>query len=185
MRYVFSDSNSGSGWSPLYGGGAHLDQDAIQYIHKFYCKDCRMEEEKAKAEAAASGNSSPAQGSQGSPGSSETGEKPKSPQSMLEEMSLQQSMDKNRECKKILYCRGSDAIFENNENIVLQGLRHNFNIGVASKAYIHTCLIFENNENIGDACQQLVRQSRTMPHHATPVSTPMYCDSQLVINVQL
>ena len=83
----FADSSSSSSWSPLYGGGAHLDQEAIQYIHKFYCKDCRMEAEKAKA-AAAEGTS-PKEGEE---------EKPTSPQSTLEEMSLQQSMDKNKEC---------------------------------------------------------------------------------------
>lgn len=83
---VFSDSSSTSSWSPLYGGGAHLDQEAIQYIHKFYCKDCRMEAEKAKA-AAADGVKH--EGDE---------EKPVSPQSSLEELSLQQSMDKNKEC---------------------------------------------------------------------------------------
>ncbi|XP_052070254.1 myocardin-related transcription factor B-like isoform X2 [Mytilus californianus] len=84
------DSSSSSSWSPLYGGGAHLDQEAIQYIHKFYCKDCRMEAEKAKA-AAADGTTPKLNGEE---------EKPTSPQSTLEEMSLQQSMDKNKESLK-------------------------------------------------------------------------------------
>lgn len=84
------DSSSSSSWSPLYGGGAHLDQEAIQYIHKFYCKDCRMEAEKAKA-AAADGTTTKLNGEE---------EKPTSPQSTLEEMSLQQSMDKNKESLK-------------------------------------------------------------------------------------
>jgi len=55
-----------------------------------------MEAEKAKAEAAASGDSPQNPG-----GSAETGQ-PISPQSTLEEMSLQQSMDKNKECKYYL-----------------------------------------------------------------------------------
>ncbi|KAJ8318233.1 hypothetical protein KUTeg_003324, partial [Tegillarca granosa] len=87
-------SGSTSSWSPLYGGGAHLDQEAIQYIHKFYCKDCRMEHEaaeRAKAAAAASGDS---------PASSPEAPQPTSPQATLEEMSLQQSMDKNKESLK-------------------------------------------------------------------------------------
>ena len=91
MLFIFvSDSSSSSSWSPLYGGGS-LDQEAIQYIHKFYCKDCRMEEQAKAAAAAASGDSPPAQ--------TDTVEEPISPQSTLEEMSLQQSMDKNKECK--------------------------------------------------------------------------------------
>ncbi|XP_060079634.1 myocardin-related transcription factor B-like [Ylistrum balloti] len=91
------DSSSGSGWAPLYGGGTHLDQEAIQYIHKFYCKDCRMEEEKAKAAAAAAGGDSP----EGGGDTTDTpSEQPISPEILLEEMSLQQSMDKNKESLK-------------------------------------------------------------------------------------
>ncbi|XP_071129711.1 myocardin-related transcription factor B-like isoform X1 [Mytilus edulis] len=90
LPQVSVDSSSSSSWSPLYGGGAHLDQEAIQYIHKFYCKDCRMEAEKAKA-AAADGTTPKLNGEE---------EKPTSPQSTLEEMSLQQSMDKNKESLK-------------------------------------------------------------------------------------
>jgi hypothetical protein len=51
-----------------------------------------MEAEKAKA-AAAEGTS-PKEGEE---------EKPTSPQSTLEEMSLQQSMDKNKECMYLTY----------------------------------------------------------------------------------
>jgi hypothetical protein len=90
--FLFVDTSSSStSWSPLYGGGTSLDQEAIQYIHKFYCKDCRMEAEMAVLDKAAAAGG-------GGVGMGET-ELPTSPQSTLEEMSLQQSMDKNKECK--------------------------------------------------------------------------------------
>lgn len=91
---LFSDTSSSSSWSPLYGGGTSLDQEAIQYIHKFYCKDCRMEAERAEKEKAA------ATGTDGKGEGEIEQVPPTSPQSTLEEMSLQQSMDKNKECKQ-------------------------------------------------------------------------------------
>ena len=100
LSFSLSDTSSSGGWSPLYGGGTSLDQEAIQYIHKFYCKDCRMEAERAeqeKAAAAASGSGGKGEGEPEYP-------PPTSPQSTLEEMSLQQSMDKNKESKhKYMY----------------------------------------------------------------------------------
>ncbi|XP_062573306.1 myocardin-related transcription factor B-like isoform X1 [Saccostrea cucullata] len=87
------DTSSSGSWSPLYGGGTSLDQEAIQYIHKFYCKDCRMEAEKAEKEKAALGGEGPVKGDPEQMS-------PTSPQSTLEEMSLQQSMDKNKESLK-------------------------------------------------------------------------------------
>ena len=100
LSFSLTDTSSSGGWSPLYGGGTSLDQEAIQYIHKFYCKDCRMEAERAeqeKAAAAASGSGGKGEGESEYP-------PPPSPQSTLEEMSLQQSMDKNKESKhKYMY----------------------------------------------------------------------------------
>ncbi|XP_048764067.2 myocardin-related transcription factor B-like isoform X3 [Ostrea edulis] len=92
IKKNWDTTSSSNSWSPLYGGGTSLDQEAIQYIHKFYCKDCRMEAEKAEKEKAAAAVT-------GGEGKGET-ELPTSPQSTLEEMSLQQSMDKNKESLK-------------------------------------------------------------------------------------
>ena len=86
-KCVLSESANSSAWSPVYGGGAKLDSDTINYIHRIYCRECRMEEQRRKMEqeAAASGSGST--------------EKPTSPQNVVEEASLQQAMDKNKECK--------------------------------------------------------------------------------------
>ncbi|KAL3876576.1 hypothetical protein ACJMK2_034410 [Sinanodonta woodiana] len=84
------DSSKSGSWSPLYGG-TRLDQDTIQYIHKFYCKDCRMEAERAKAAA---------EGGMVGEEAVEIKQEPSSPHNSFEDMSLQRSMDKNKESLK-------------------------------------------------------------------------------------
>lgn len=96
MFYLFSDSSSGTSWSPLYGGGSKLDKDAIQIIHCIYCKDCRMEKLAAeRAKQAGAGTST----DQDPPTLS-----PSSPHNLLDEISLQQTMDKNKECELCTVC---------------------------------------------------------------------------------
>ena len=53
----FADSGSSSAWSPLFNGGAtgangtkQLDTDTINFIHRIYCRECRMEAEKKAQE---------------------------------------------------------------------------------------------------------------------------------------
>ena len=89
----FADSAKPSSWSPLYGGGTKLDKDAIQIIHCIYCKDCRMEKQAAEQAKLAAG------GGGGEADSTTSPAGPTSPQTSLEEFSLQQSMDKNKECE--------------------------------------------------------------------------------------
>ena len=93
---LFSDSGSSSAWSPLYNGGAtgangtrQLDTDTINYIHRIYCRECRMEAEKQAREAAGTA------GGDGSVGS------PTSPMQQVEEASLAMAMDTNKECKNL------------------------------------------------------------------------------------
>ncbi|XP_050391898.1 myocardin-related transcription factor B isoform X1 [Patella vulgata] len=85
-----SDSNSSSAWTPLYGGGGKLDKDAIQLIHKFYCKDCQMEEQAAERAKAQSSSKAAA--------NSPYHREPTSP--VLDQHSLTQSLDKNKESLK-------------------------------------------------------------------------------------
>ena len=55
---MFADTSTSPPWTPLDLGSA-LEQQAIQYIHKFYCKDCQMDQQAAeRARAAAAGGSS-------------------------------------------------------------------------------------------------------------------------------
>lgn len=100
---IVTDSTNSVPWSPFYGG-ARIDKDSIQYFHKIYCKDCRMESERKERERQQQlqqqGTSPGPQQvmSPSQPAASPTGQ-PTSPQSSLEEMSLQQTMDKNKECE--------------------------------------------------------------------------------------
>ena len=79
------DSTYQPDWSPLYES-SKLNSDALSYIHRIYCQECRMEEQrKLQLEQ------QPAQptGDEGLP--------PTSPG--VQDQSLQQAMDKNKECK--------------------------------------------------------------------------------------
>ncbi len=92
---VIADSGSGSAWSPLFNGGAtgtkQLDTDTINFIHRIYCRECRMEAEKKAQEAAG-----------GTAGEDAQGAPPTSPMWQVEEASLAMAMDTNKECKFIL-----------------------------------------------------------------------------------
>lgn len=107
---VFSDTSTSPPWTPLYPG-SRLEQEAIQYIHKFYCKDCQMDQqaaERAKA-AAASGEENSACGTAEAsvpahppelvPDVKQEPASPMSPQQMTDEASLMVTLDKNKECK--------------------------------------------------------------------------------------
>ena len=101
--FILSDSNNSSNWPPLYGG-PRLDQDTIQYIHKFYCKDCQMDQqaaERAKAEAAGVDQTSGATACEGEIEVEVKEEQtpPVSPQTVTDDASLMQALDKNKECK--------------------------------------------------------------------------------------
>ena len=84
---------------PVYNGGAKLDTDTINYIHRIYCRECRMEEQRRQnADDPAPRPASVAEGLLRHPPvrtTSATG--PTSPQ--VEEVSLQQNKDKNKECE--------------------------------------------------------------------------------------
>ena len=91
-----ADSGSSSAWSPLFNGGAtgangtkQLDTDTINFIHRIYCRECRMEAEKKAQEAAG-----------GTAGDESQGAPPTSPMWQVEEASLAMAMDTNKECKQ-------------------------------------------------------------------------------------
>ena len=74
-----------------------LDSNALKLIHRYFCHECQMEEARRKQGAAAAPPDSPGDGSVTSwPDASE---QPISPQTALDEASLQQTMDLNKECK--------------------------------------------------------------------------------------
>jgi len=94
---VITDSGNASAWTPLYGGSKKLDTDTLNYIHRIYCRECRMEAEKRKmAEQQGGTKDEKSGGTSGDSGTPNT-VPPQSPQ--VEESSLQQTMDKNKECK--------------------------------------------------------------------------------------
>ena len=108
--FIISDSNNSSNWPPLYGG-PRLDQDTIQYIHKFYCKDCQMDQqaaERAKAEAAGVDQTSGATACEGEIEVEVKEEQtpPVSPQTVTDDASLMQALDKNKECKFSIVLHG-------------------------------------------------------------------------------
>jgi len=100
---VFSDTTTSPPWTPLYPN-SRLEQEAIQYIHKFYCKDCQMDKqaaERAKAAAISTGEDSSTSFSSDSTNTDVKQEpmSPMSPQQMTDEASLMITLDKNKECK--------------------------------------------------------------------------------------
>ena len=103
MFCVVSDSGNQAAWSPLYGGGAaKLDSDTINYIHRIYCRECRMEEQRRQKMDMTAGTGAEAAGASGAPtpGAAQGGsQQPTSPQTVVEEISIQQNKDKNKECE--------------------------------------------------------------------------------------
>ena len=110
MFAIFSDSNNSTNWPPLYGG-PRLDQDTIQYIHKFYCKDCQMDQQAAERAKAVAAGEVVEDGQNPTPGAAgadteveaevkqEQGVPPASPQTVTDDASIMQALDKNKECK--------------------------------------------------------------------------------------
>ena len=108
LYFYIADTNNSANWPPLYGG-PRLDQDTIQYIHKFYCKDCQMDQqaaERAKAEAAGAiglESKDAASGDTVKDAEVEVEVKqeqaPVSPQTVTDDASIMQAIDKNKECK--------------------------------------------------------------------------------------
>ncbi|WAQ95684.1 MRTFB-like protein [Mya arenaria] len=105
-----SDTTTSPPWTPLYPGSS-LEQQAIQYIHKFYCKDCQMDQQAADiAKAVAAGSTGEESnmsfcGSGDSAGGSAVEVKqeppsPMSPQQTTDEASLMVTLDKNKESLK-------------------------------------------------------------------------------------
>ena len=108
-------------WPPVYvsGGGSKnnhktpknqkpLDPEAINFIHRIYCRECqRMEEDKRREkQGEADGTAIPgaipsSEGGDGSssPATSSTSSPTSPMMTSVEEQSLQQTMDKNKECE--------------------------------------------------------------------------------------
>ena len=88
-------------WSPLYNNGNKpLDSDTLNFIHRYYCRECRMEEARRKATGSRASSSSSSGVDQVAGGGDQgSGDQPISPQAALDEASLQQAMDMNKECK--------------------------------------------------------------------------------------
>lgn len=116
--FVFADSGSSSAWSPLFNGapatGANgtkaqapptptqqLDTDTINFIHRIYCRECRMEaERKAQQEAASGGGTAAAPGDEAAQQQQPPqAAPPTSPMWQVEEASLAMTMDTNKECE--------------------------------------------------------------------------------------
>ena len=109
-----SEAASAAFWSPVYGGGSKLDSDTINYIHRIYCRECRMEEQRRKQQQQqqqceestgerTAGVRDGETGQEGGAGEQQTStgpQQPDSPQMMkVEEQSIQQAMNENKECK--------------------------------------------------------------------------------------
>ena len=101
-------------WPPaLYGAGAKLNSDAINYLHRIYCRECRMEEQRKTDQQPDIGNNAPGPVAAGDKknnnNNGSSNQKPKSPP-VVE--SLQQAMDKNKECKYLLsFFRDATLLF--------------------------------------------------------------------------
>ncbi|KAL4239250.1 kinase mkl2 MAPK-like protein [Mactra antiquata] len=107
------DTSTSPPWTPLYPG-LKLEQEALQYIHKFYCKDCQMDQQAAeRAKAAADEDSKMMITTTASltsgvdhhtittlPEVKQEPSSPMSPQQMTDEASLMVTLDKNKESLK-------------------------------------------------------------------------------------
>lgn len=109
---MITDTSTSPPWTPLYPG-SKLEQEALQYIHKFYCKDCQMDQQAAERAKAAAGEENNTNSSNIGTNVSEhppikfpevkqEPPSPMSPQQMTDEASLMITLDKNKECMFIL-----------------------------------------------------------------------------------
>ena len=102
--------------SPTYNGGPALDSDTISYIHRIYCRECRMEEERRQETSASPSVSTPSSSSALLASSlastssatlsssnllavSPPGASPPPHHLTVEDASLANAMDKNKECE--------------------------------------------------------------------------------------
>ena len=84
---------------------ATLDSETLKFIHRYFCRECQMEDARRKqglstSRTSPSGSMTSSSGQSESGGGAGAGEQPPvSPLMALDEASLQQTMDLNKECE--------------------------------------------------------------------------------------